>query len=91
MILETVLLWHHHVAALILSHLDLPLPGGGGGPGVYVNVDLVALVGGGDVHVLTSVVTTNNRRSIATRTSHSKCVINAISDKRTISCGANHT
>ena len=61
MILETVLLWHHHVAALILGHLDLPLPGGASGPGVNVNVDLVTGVRGRDPHVLASVVATDYR------------------------------
>ena len=42
MVLEAVLLRHHHVPALVLGHLDLPLPGGGGGPGVNVDVYLVA-------------------------------------------------
>ena len=58
MILKALLLRHHHVAALILGHLDLPLPGGRGGPSVDVDVDLVAGVGGGDPHVLPGVVST---------------------------------
>ena len=62
MILKTVLLRHHHVAALVLGHLDLPLPGGGGGPGVDVDVNLVTGVGGGDPHVLPGVVATDGGR-----------------------------
>ena len=62
MILETVLLGHHKVAALVLGHFDLPLPGGGCGPGVDVDVDLVAGVGGGDPHVLAGVVATDDGR-----------------------------
>ena len=42
MILQTFFLRHHHVAALILGHLDLPLPGSGGGAGVDVYADGVA-------------------------------------------------
>ena len=89
-ILETVLLRSHHVATLVLSHLDLPLPGGGGGPGVNVNVDLVALVGGGDVHVLTSVVATDDWRNRSTRVGHGQGVGVTISNPSTISdscCG----
>ena len=62
MILEAILLRSHHVAALVLSHLDLPLPGGGGGAGVDVDVDLIALRRGGDEHVLASVVSTDGGR-----------------------------
>ena len=62
MILKTVLLRHHHVAALVLGHLNLPLPGGGSGPGVDVDVNLVTGVGGGDPHVLPSVVAADDRR-----------------------------
>ena len=62
MILETVLLWHHQITALVLGHLDLPLPGGASGPSVDVYVDLVAGVGGGDPHVLPGVVATDGGR-----------------------------
>ena len=54
MVLEAVLQRHHQVVALVLRHLDLPLPGGGGG--ARVDVDLVALVRGGHSHVLARVV-----------------------------------
>ena len=62
MILETVQLGHHQVVALVLGHLDLPHPGGEGGPGVDVDADLVAAVGGGDPHVLPGVVATDGGR-----------------------------
>ena len=64
-ILEAVLVWSHHVPALVLRHLDLPLPGGGRGARVYVDVDGVAGVGGGHPHVLSSVVATDNGRFTA--------------------------
>ena len=67
MILEAVLLRRHHVTALVLSHLDLPLPGGGGGKSVDVNVDLITLSGGGDVHVLAGIVATNGGRNRTSR------------------------
>ena len=62
MILETVQLGHHQVVALVLGHLDLPLPGCASGPGVDVDVDLVAGVGGGHPHVLARVVATDGGR-----------------------------
>ena len=80
MILETVLLRSHHVAALVLSHLDLPLPGGGGGAGVDVDVDLVALRRGGDEHVLASIVATNGRRNRASRVRDGQTVVNTVSN-----------
>ena len=43
MILEAVLLRGHQVAALVLSDLDLPLPGGGGATGVNVYLQFIAL------------------------------------------------
>ena len=67
MILEAVLLRHHHVAALVLRHLDLPLPGGGGGQSVDVDVDLITLSGGRDEHVLASIVATNGGGNSASR------------------------
>ena len=78
MILETVLLGHHQVAALVLGHLDLPLPGGGGGPGVNVDVDLVAGVGGGDPHVLPGVVATDGGRHGAPGIADSQGVSGAV-------------
>ena len=56
MVLETVLLGHHHVAALVLGHLDLPLPGGRRAGRVDIDGDDVAGGRGRDVHVLASVV-----------------------------------
>ena len=56
MILEAILLRSHQVSTFILGDFDLPLPGGGGGQSVDINVDLIALSGGGDEHVLASVV-----------------------------------
>ena len=61
-VLETVQLGHHHVAAHVLGHLDLPLPGCASGPGVDVDIDLVAGVGGRHPHVLPGVVATDDRR-----------------------------
>ena len=79
------MLWSHHVATLILSHLDLPLPGGGGGPRVNVNVDLVALVGGSDEHVLTCVVATDDWRNSSTRVGDGQGVSVTISHLPTVS------
>ena len=80
MVLETVLLGHHHVAALVLGHLDLPLPGGGSGPGVDVDVDLVAGVGGGDPHVLPRVVAAHHWRGCEPgRTNWEQTVITLLS------------
>ena len=60
MILETVLLWGNEVATLVLSHLDVPVPGGGGGVSVDVQVDGHTGVTGGHPHVLSGVVATDN-------------------------------
>ena len=62
MILETVLLWGHEVAAVVLRHLDGPFPGGGGDGGVDVEGDGDAGGTGGNVHVLASVVPTDDGR-----------------------------
>ena len=56
MILEAILLGSHQVSTFILGDFDLPLPGGGSGQSVDINVDLIAQNGGGDEHVLASVV-----------------------------------
>ena len=56
MILETVLLRSHEVAALVLSHLDVPVPGGGGGGGVDVEGEGHTGVTGRYPHVLPGVV-----------------------------------
>ena len=69
MVLETVLLGHHHVAALVLGHLDLPVPGDGG-RGVDVEGDGDAGGTCGDVHVLASVVATDDWRGIVARNSN---------------------
>ena len=66
MVLEAVLLRHHHVPALVLGHLDLPLPGGGRGPRVDVDVDRVTGVGGGHPHVLARVVAAYSGRDCTT-------------------------
>ena len=79
MILEAILLRRHHIAALVLSHLDLPLPGGGGGQSVDVNVDLITLSGGRDVHVLASIVATNGWRNRPSRVRDGQSVVNAVS------------
>ena len=60
MILETVFLRSHEVPTLVLSHLDVPGPGGGGGGRVDVDVDGHARVTGGDPHVLSGVVATDD-------------------------------
>ena len=78
MILKTVQLGHHQVVALVLGHLDLPLPGGASGPGVDVNVDLVAGVGGGDPHVLAGVIATDGGRHGAPRVADSQRVSGAV-------------
>ena len=62
MVLQTVLLRSHEVATLVLSHSDVPLPGGGGGGGVDVQVDGHTGVTGRHPHVLTSVVAADCRR-----------------------------
>ena len=80
MVLETVLLGHHHVAALVLGHLDLPLPGGGSGPGVDVDVDLVAGVGGWDPHVLASVGATDGGWAGSPGVTDGQGVSGAVSD-----------
>ena len=59
--LEAVLCGGIEAAALVLSHLDLPVPGDGG-PGVDVECDGDAGGTGGDVHVLASVVATDDGR-----------------------------
>ena len=79
MVLQTFLLGHHEVAALVLGHLDLPLPGGPGGPGVDVDVDLVAGVGGGDPHVLAGVVAADGGRDGAPGVADSQGVRVAVS------------
>ena len=56
MVLQTVLLWSHPVAALVLSHLDVPGPAGGGGGRVDINGDCHTGGAGGDEHVLPGVV-----------------------------------
>merc|ERR1712193_119309 len=73
-ILKAVLLRSHHVAALVLSDLDLPLPGGGGVPGVDIDLHLIALTGGRDIHVLASVVATDGWGNIASGVGHSQAV-----------------
>ena len=62
MVLETVLLWSHEVATLVLSHSHVPGPGGGGAGGVDVQCDGHTGVTGWHPHVLPSVVATDDRR-----------------------------
>ena len=57
-VLETFLLWCHLIPALVLRHLDLPVPVSGC-PGVDVQCDGDAGGAGGDVHVLPRVVATD--------------------------------
>ena len=77
-VLEAVLVGHHHVPALILGHLHGPLPGGGRGPGVNVDVDLVAGVGGGHPHVLARVVAADGGRDGAAGVGHGQGVRGAV-------------
>ena len=85
-ILEAVLLWRHHIAALILSYLYLPLPGGGGGQSVDINVYLVTLSGGRDEHVLASIVATDSGRGRASGVAHSQSVHSAVSHGEAVRC-----
>ena len=78
MILETVLLRHHHVPALVLRHLDLPLPSSCGGPRVNVDVDGVTGVGGRHPHVLARVVATDGGRDGAAGVGHGQGVRGAV-------------
>ena len=80
--LKTVLLRHFEVIALILGHLDLPGPGGARAPGVDVDVDLVASVGGGDPHVLAGVNSANDRRHCAPGVAHCQGVSLAVSHQQ---------
>ena len=80
MILEAVLLWSHHIAALVLSYLYLPLPGGGGGQSVDINVDLVTLGGGRDEHVLASIVATDSGWNPASWIGDGQSVVNAVAN-----------
>ena len=66
-ILETVLLRSHEVAALVLSDSDVPGPGGGGGGGVDVQADGDTGLTGGDKHVLPGVVATDDGWWVETR------------------------
>ena len=66
-ILQTFLLRSHEVATLVLSHLDVPLPGGGGDGGVDVEVDGHTGVAGRHPHVLPGVEATDNRRGAKPR------------------------
>ena len=77
-VLEAVLLRHHQVPALVLRHLDLPLPRSCGGAGVYVDVDGVAGVGGGHPHVLARVVATDGGRDGTPGVGHGQGVRHAV-------------
>ena len=66
-VLETVLAGRPQVVALVLSHLDLPLPGGGRGPRVDVDVDGVTLIGGRHEHVLAGVVAADHWMTLQNR------------------------
>ena len=64
MILQAVLLGDVEVVGptLVLSHPDVPEPGGGGGGRVDVNVDGNAGGTGGYPHVLSGIVATDDWR-----------------------------
>ena len=81
MILKTVQLGHHQVVALVLGHLDLPLPGCASGPGVDVDIDLVAGVGGRHPHVLPGVVATDGGRHGAPGVADSQGVCGAVTQR----------
>ena len=68
------------------SYLYLPLSSGGGGASVNVNVDHVALVRGGDKHVLASVISTDDGRCPAPRVGDGHGVCPAVCGPGTI-CG----
>ena len=87
MILETVLLRHHQVAALVLGHLDLPLPGGRGAPSVDVDVDLVTLGRGGHPHVLPSVGAADDGRCGAPWVTDRHGVSGAVSEISSVKVG----
>ena len=81
--LKTVLLRHLKVLTLVLGHLDLPGPGDARVPGVHVDVDLVAGVGGGDKHVLAGVNSADDRRNCTPRVANSESVSGAVSHQQT--------
>ena len=65
MVLEAVQLRGHHVAALVLGHLHLPLPGGRRAGRVDVDGDDVAGTGDRDEHMLASVEATDGRGAVS--------------------------
>ena len=70
-----------------MIYFDLPLPSSGGGTSVDVDVDLVALVGGRDPHMLTGVVAADNRRRHRVRRAHRQGVDGAVAHEGTVSDG----
>ena len=79
MILEAILFRSHQVSTLILGDFDLPLPGGGGGQSVDINVDLIALRGSRDEHVLASIVATDSGWNGSSRVGDGQSIVNAVS------------
>ena len=77
-VLKTVLLRSHLVSTLKLCHFHLPLPGGGCGASVNVDVDGVATGGCWDEHVLSSIVTADNRGRLSSWVGHCQCVIDTV-------------
>ena len=72
---------------LLKCHLNLPLPRGGGAAGIDVDIDGVALVGGGDEHVLAGVVATDDGRTGSTRHPHRQAVHSAVPHEGTVRDG----
>ena len=81
--LKTILLRHLKGMALKLGHLDLPASSDARVPGVHVDVDLVAGVGGGDPHVLASVNSADGGRHSSPRIANSQGVSGAVSNEQT--------
>ena len=75
------------VVTLVLSHLDLPLPGGAGRPGVDVDVDGVAEVGGWDEHVLAGVVAADGGGSPPPGIGHRQSVVPTVRRPGSVSGG----
>ena len=90
--MKTVLFRSHHIAALVLSDLYLPLPGGGGGQSVDINVDLIALRRSRDEHVLASIVATDSGWNGSSRVGDGQSIVNAVSHSYAdCCCGGCHS
>ena len=78
------------LSTLILGHLYVP---SSAKSVLWVHLDdnVVTEITAGDVHVLASVVTTDDRRGSAAWAGHHECVIDAVSYQRSICGGAGNT